>query len=724
MNTVPDYLVSTKATSNKILAGAEGYQPLLAAWALKLVLSQGWYKHRNGRRCSLIEEDEFANLIGLEIKRVFDNESNKIVLIINEKTVKNSDSVVGSALKKRLAYFSKQPVLDNNHLFENIGLLGDVIGLTSAERAIFAFVALMQLFSEFRGILSNSKLGVSMQEIAELIALLTGQSQTNLLNGLQTDSALVASGIIHIRTHARDIDDKFSLLDGLGNLLTQKYQDADTLIARFLKSASPAKLQLPNFPHLTKDAKTLAHYLNQTLAAKEQGTNILFYGVPGTGKTEFVKALSNQLGADLYEISFADDEGDPITGHERLRAYNLCQRVLAGRRNALLMFDEIEDVFPSQGGLLALLGLEDGGSNKSNKAWINRTLERNATPAIWVTNDANIDPAYLRRFDYSIRFPVPPQAVRMEIARHHLGQFNPTDCWLQQIAANEQMTPAQYERAAKLARISSQGDEQQARELVEQTLDRSATLLGQKRKPSRNTLHTGYDLRFANTSMAMTDIISGLKKKQRGTFCFFGPAGTGKSELARYIADQIGMPCLVKRASDILSKWVGEAEQNIAAMFAEACQQEAVLVLDEADSFLADRRDARQSWEVTQVNELLTQIEAFNGIFICTTNLMEKLDQASLRRFDFKVKFDFLNPDQCWEMFTQELIRLGGEITTAAEWEKPVRDLSKLTPGDFAVAARQLSILDMPATAAELHRQLLEECKVKGGATGKIGFVN
>ena len=81
-------------------------------------------------------------------------------------------------------------------------------------------------------------------------------------------------------------------------------------------------------------------------------------------------------------------------------------------------------------------------------------------------------------------------------------------------------------------------------------------------------------------------------------------------------------------------------------MFAAARQQNAVLVLDEADSFLSDRRGARQSWEVTQVNELLTQMEAFDGIFICTTNLMEKLDPASLRRFAFKVRFDPMTPDQ------------------------------------------------------------------------------
>ena len=138
---------------------------------------------------------------------------------------------------------------------------------------------------------------------------------------------------------------------------------------------------------------------------------------------------------------------------------------------------------------------------------------------------------------------------------------------------------------------------------------------------------------------------------------------------------------LVRRASDLLSKWLGDSEKNIARMFAEARQQDAVLVLDEADSFLADRRGAQHSWEVTQVNELLTQMEAFDGIFVCTTNLMDRLDAASLRRFAFKVKFDFLTADQRWAMFRQELERLGGDVTQAAAWEASVRRLERRHAG-------------------------------------------
>lgn len=158
-------------------------------------------------------------------------------------------------------------------------------------------------------------------------------------------------------------------------------------------------------------------------------------------------------------------------------------------------------------------------------------------------------------------------------------------------------------------------------------------------------------------------------------------------------------------------------------MFAEARTQEAVLVLDEADSFLADRRDAQRSWEITQVNELLTQMEAFNGIFICTTNLMKKLDQASLRRFAFKLKFGYLNEDQRWTMFHRELTRLGGNPTDANAWGSAVRRLINLTPGDFAVVARQYDLWWATITAAELYEQLRHECMAKETPPSSIGFV-
>lgn len=724
MSTIPSFLQpdSKHRSAAKLDEAMESYRPLLATWLIELILSLGWYKKIGTRhRGHIFDDDGFSSLTGIQIELNSDEKGNTIN--VNGKIMRHSDAACARILKSHLEKLRKQPLRDDLSLLANIETIGKMIGINNAEKAILFFVASLEIFASFKSAIGSARQKTSIKTLCNIIAYLSGQSENEVSAGLREDSALISSGIVKVEHEASDFEDRLVLLSGLSSLLVQSGLSEEALIGRFLKRAGAPDLGLQNFPHLAQDAHALKPYLGNVLKTREAGANILFYGVPGTGKTEFVKVLADELRADLYEISFSDDEGDPITGGARLRAYNLCQRLLAHKENALLMFDEIEDVFSSRGGWLSLLDTnKKGGESASGKAWINRTLERNATPAVWITNNASIDPAYLRRFDYSIRFPIPPQQVRMEIARHHLGQFDPPEEWLAKIAANEEMTPAQYERAAKVARVSSGEDNGRARELVEQTLDRSSTLLGQKHTPARNTLHTGYDLRFVNTNMAIPNIITGLKKRRQGTFCFYGPAGTGKSELARHIADELGMPCIVRRASDILSMWVGGSEKNIARMFADARQQEAVLVLDEADSFLADRRDAQHSWEVTQVNELLTQMEAFDGIFVCTTNLMEKLDQASLRRFAFKVKFDFFTADQRWEMFVQEYTRLGG-TDGCAEWEAQVRNLAKLTPGDFAVAARQLAVLDVPATAGELYRQLLEECHVKGGQTGKMGFM-
>ena len=97
---------------------------------------------------------------------------------------------------------------------------------------------------------------------------------------------------------------------------------------------------------------------------------------------------------------------------------------------------------------------------------------------------------------------------------------------------------------------------------------------------------------------------------QAFSLCLQGPPGTGKSAFARYLAERVGLEILQKRASDLLSPRVGETEQQIAAAFAEARDTEAFLIFDEADSLLGDRRSAHRSWEVSQVNEMLTWMES------------------------------------------------------------------------------------------------------------------
>ena len=553
---------------------------------------------------------------------------------------------------------------------------------------MLTFATALQVSPQFNKAISSQNEGLSTQALCQVLERLSDISEKEFAASLHNEGVLLATGIVNLTEYSGNLEDKLDLMEGFGTVLLSKHASTEDLERRFLRRASPPTLNLDNFSYLSKDSDALRSYLRFAIDGKAIGVNVLMHGKPGVGKTEYVQALAAELGADLYEIAFSDSEGNPIKGEGRLRAYNLCQRFLARSKNALLLFDEVEDVFPSNYGFLSQLfggGEAEAGGKTAGKAWINRTMERNPVPAIWVSNRiGQIDPAYKRRFDYSVSFPLPPRQARLSITQHHLSCFDPPDGWLERISANEEITPAQLCLAAKVAHIASPSDNGRALQLVQQTLDRSIALLGQKSAPGRNQIRTGYSLNHLNTDADITAILEGLKRRPCGSFCFYGAAGTGKSELARHLADEIGKPFLLRRASDLLSMYVGESEQLIAAMFSEARQQDAVLVLDEADSFLADRRDAQRSWEVTQVNELLTQMEAFEGIFVCTTNLMEKLDPASLRRFAFKVRFDPLTSDQCWSMFEQELGRLGGG--RGNECETQVRALGGLTPGDFNVA--------------------------------------
>lgn len=696
------------------------YQPMLATWAIKIAISCGWYRKKHPNKLpDIFQEDDFVGLSGIVPPAEFDDDGD--IKRSSKNYTKLTNAKLVRLLNSRLATLAKGGVRNDLPMFSNVEIFGNIIGLSKTEKTLLIFATALTAIPEFRKVIASANQAVSTSSLSKILSTTLNLSKGEIQAALRDDALLALTGVIQTEKCFADIERKMEVADGFAEMLLLKGTCEEDLIKRFLKNAGKPSLELTDYPHLANDIQVLSAYLTKSLSNKESGVNVLFYGAPGTGKTELVKALAASLQADLYEIAYTDESGGPVCGGKRLQTFNLSQRILARKPNSMLMFDEVEDVFEKQSGFTMLFG--DIFELGKGKAFINRSLETSSTPAIWVTNDEHIDPAYLRRFDYSVRFPIPPQKVRQKIARHHLGQFNPTDDWLTCIAANDQVSPGQLERAAKVARIAGAEDFEMARKLVEQTLDRSVTLLGQKRVPSRNVLRTSYDLGFINTDLPVAKLIDAMKINPGGTFCFYGPAGTGKSELARYMADEIGKPLMLRRASDILSMWVGGSEKNIANMFSEARQQDAVLVLDEADSFLADRRDAKQSWEVTQVNELLTQMEAFEGIFVCTTNLMKRLDQASLRRFAFKIKFDYLTSDQRWAMFLRELVRMGCDVIQAPDWEQRVRSLDTLTPGDFAVVSRQAVMLGETPTPGAVYEVLHSECDAKDQTRKPIGFV-
>jgi SpoVK/Ycf46/Vps4 family AAA+-type ATPase len=165
--------------------------------------------------------------------------------------------------------------------------------------------------------------------------------------------------------------------------------------------------------------------------------------------------------------------------------------------------------------------------------------------------------------------------------------------------------------------------------------------------------------------------------------------------------------------------WVGGTEANIAKAFRQAEQESALFLIDEVDSFLQDRRGAQRNWEITEVNEMLTQIESFPGVLIASTNLMDGLDQAALRRFDYKVRLDYLRAEQAAAMLEKYCAAWG--IALRAEDAERLKPLG-LTPGDYAVVARRHRLAPY-RDAGALIEDLRAEAALRQPASRRMGFM-
>ena len=196
-----------------------------------------------------------------------------------------------------------------------------------------------------------------------------------------------------------------------------------------------------------------------------------------------------------------------------------------------------------------------------------------------------------------------------------------------------------------------------------------------------------------------------------------GVPGGGKTAFCSYLARECGAPLHAVCASDLLSKWIGESERNLAAAFRKAREENAVLLLDEIDSFLFSRDGARHSWEVTQVNELLQQMERFDGVLVGATNLASALDRAVLRRFVFKLELDYLT-DEGKRTFFRRFFRTP---LTAAE-RRRLDAIDRLAPGDFRTAYERLFYLGGDEGNAARLRALEQEAAAKGRGPVRVGF--
>ena len=248
----------------------------------------------------------------------------------------------------------------------------------------------------------------------------------------------------------------------------------------------------------------------------------------------------------------------------------------------------------------------------------------------------------------------------------------------------------------------------------------------------QESINSSYDLSVLNTSIPAQEIVQmvqnaiandrKLKNKEKGIrILFYGLSGAGKTNLAHYIADSLGKGVITKNASDILGMFVGESEKNIAKAFADAKKQKKILLFDEVDSFFRERSYASQSWEITQVNEFLTQMEQFDGIVICTTNFRNIMDKAMQRRFHIMVEFKALKDEGVQRLLVKYFPQFDFN-------EEDIRKISKYqsaTPGDFGNISSRLRFMNQErVTETYITDEICKMQEEKEYGKRSIGFNN
>ena len=610
---------------------------------------------------------------------------------------------VGTALEVAAADLSSMASAPASHwiqaLEQRLGLNPLAMRILSLALHYILDKRVERLFDE----ISQCRGGQSrLQRDPGLIALLLQASVAEVAAQLTADAKLRASGLLHL--------DKYSglrVLERLVSLVRLDMLPAADFYDQLLGAPEGEPLAWESFTHLGREADIAASVLRAALARRQGGINVLLYGPPGTGKTSFAATLAAQVGARLRPVAEADEDGDEPQRHERLAGLRLAQR-LAVPGETLLLFDEAEDLFVSRGRM-------DDEPVTSSRVFIHRMLERGPVPVIWTANDIGVlGPAVLRRMTMCLELRVPNLATRTKLWRRMgetegvvLGEVDAT-----RLARLVPAAPAVASAAMRATRLA-EGDAETARLIVEGV---ARAVHGGSLPAPEPELDASYDPALVNADCDLDALIRDLMRKDAPgavSFLLSGPPGAGKSAWVRHLATQMGLPVLHKRASDLLNPFVGGTEQNIAGAFAEARDTQAFLVFDEADSLLLERADAVRSWEISQVNEMLTWMESHDLPFACTTNLADRLDRASLRRFLVKLRFDWLTPAQARLAFR----RFFGVAPTVA-----LDALRTLTPADFALVRRRAALRGGSADPGVLVQLLKAECEQRIGGRLPVGF--
>lgn len=503
-----------------------------------------------------------------------------------------------------------------------------------------------------------------------------------------------------------------------------------------------------------KIAEKHGEVLKKMIDAKnpENGLSIMLYGVAGSGKTSFAASLAAAMGRKLYFIAQNDNDARRMSYSAAFRyaALAVAQKQL-DPATCILVVDECDKLVENTGvggGFLSMLfgGDITGGRDGETKGQLNNVIDSNKHTVLWICNSRQeaIDPSSRRRFDYNIFFDELSTTARAYIWQNalkfygcegKLGEF-----FIEKISSRYKVNPGGISLAVKNAAMVCEKDPSlDFEKQVLIFLKAHCTFLGiqespeELNEPARDYSLEGLNIRSGIKLPRLIDAcrnfleneesIQTNRDQPRMNILLFGTSGSGKTEFAKYLAKQLGRKLCIKNASDLLNQYVGGTEQRIAAAFAEAEMNKEILLLDEGDSLLGAREGAVRSWEVSQVNTLLAEMEKFRSILIVSSNLIQRIDQAALRRFSFRLHFDYLL-NEGKEIFFKTYFSKPMKLKKLTEEEKTqLFDIEKLTPSDFRNVRQQFFYLnDEKLTNSEIIEALATEVTSKHAGSSYKGL--